>query len=155
MSHKFYANARKIIYAGRQIFYWSKLTMLRSTSAAVSLGKERGLLSPTVAGNQAYFCWGEASFAFHAWLPVTLIKILGDCHSDAVLHSTLSWIRISHYYCQNYSLRYLAVTCIPTGGFGAFFLFCMWDPVNNNIVNNPSLGNYYLVKAQCFESHTA
>ena len=41
ISHNFYATVRKIIYAACSIqagrfFYWSKLTMLRSTSPAVS-----------------------------------------------------------------------------------------------------------------------
>ena len=47
-------NLCSLLDSGRQIFYWSKLTMLRSTSTVVSSGKERGVLSWTAAGNRAY-----------------------------------------------------------------------------------------------------
>ena len=47
-------NLCSLLDSGRKIFYWSKLTMLRSTSPAVSSGEECGLLSRTAAGNRAY-----------------------------------------------------------------------------------------------------
>ena len=47
-------NLCSLLDSGRKIFYWSKLTMLRSMSPAVSSGEERGLLSRTAASNRAY-----------------------------------------------------------------------------------------------------
>ena len=65
-------NLCSLLDSGRKIFYWSKLTMLRSTSPAVSSGEERGLISRTAAGNRAY-SWPRHLDLSAAWDSRTLL----------------------------------------------------------------------------------
>ena len=59
------------------MFYWSKLTMLRSTNRAVSLEEERGLLSRTAAGNRA--CEGSATSSGNPALFQKLLIVVKRC----------------------------------------------------------------------------
>ena len=72
-------NLCSLLDSGRQIFHWSKLTMLRSTSPAVSSGEER----PN-SGWQSSLCSLEPTKWLHR----------NHCHVLELLPSLLSFLSI-------------------------------------------------------------